>query len=156
MEKSKVGVHTVAAMMPTLTKIFDLKRFTNNSIRPTAIRSMKRGGASDREITTVSGHRDEKSLQHYDPIATNRASAGMATSIANAGLDPKPKAKNIHASEDPFDDGLTDEFFLSQPTGEPITPRKREPVNFDISQIHEDLDKDKDPDWEPKDVSNAS
>ena len=65
MDKPKCGIHTVAAMMPPLTRIFDLKRFTNNSIRPTAIRSMKRGGASDREIATVSGHRDEKSLQHY-------------------------------------------------------------------------------------------
>ena len=153
MDKPKCGIHTVAAMMPTLTRIFDLKRFTNNSIRPTAIRSMKRGGASDREIATVSGHRDEKSLQHYDPIATNKASAGMANSIANAGLGPRQIPKNIHPSDDPFDDGLTDEFFLSQPTGEPITPRKRKPVDFDISQIHEDLDKDNDPDWKPEDVS---
>ena len=100
--KSKVGINTVRDMMPTLSKMFGPKRFTNNSIRATAIRSMKRGGASDREITTVSGHRDESSLQHYDPIATNQASSKMANSIANAGLDSHPQNSPKQGPANPF------------------------------------------------------
>ena len=59
-------------MVPHLCKIVGVERFTNKNIRPTSIRSMKAGGASDREISTVSGHRNQASLVHYDPGVTNR------------------------------------------------------------------------------------
>ena len=59
-------------MVPHLCKIVEVERFTNKSIRPTSIRTMKQGGATDREIATVSGHRNQASLVHYDPGVTNK------------------------------------------------------------------------------------
>ena len=125
-------------MLPTLSQIDNMKRFTNKSSRPTAIRYMKRGGATDRDITTVSGHNKESSLKHYDPYVTDDTAAGMANSIANAGLDvakipqnlpnpdlamtPPPPEAGLSAKSTPqnhsnagfsgFD--LHDEFFNSQ------------------------------------------
>lgn len=54
-EKNKVGVNQISKMMPNLSEILRLPKITNGNCRPTAIRLLKRGGVSDREIVTVSG-----------------------------------------------------------------------------------------------------
>ena len=86
---SKVGKNTVASMTPMLCKLVDVERRTNNNIRPTTIRNMKRGGATDREIITVTGHRDTRNLPSYDPNVGNEKAYAMAKSIGDAGLVKK-------------------------------------------------------------------
>jgi hypothetical protein len=47
-EVKKVGINTVADMMPKLSIAAGVPRITNNAIRPTAIRRLKRAGYEDR------------------------------------------------------------------------------------------------------------
>jgi hypothetical protein len=47
-EKSKVGINVVGKMMPKLSVAVGVPRFTNNTIRPSAIRRLKRAGYEDR------------------------------------------------------------------------------------------------------------
>ena len=89
---------------------------------------MKRGGATDRDITSVSGHNEESSLKHYDPYVTDDKAAKMANDIANAGLErpgcstksmPPPEAPNPGLTKPPPKAHnpavvLHDEFFNSQ------------------------------------------
>ena len=42
-------------------------RLTNNQLRPSSIRAMKRAGKSDRFICTVTKHKRESTLANYDP-----------------------------------------------------------------------------------------
>ena len=84
-EPSKVGLNLVANFLPTLCEALGLKRCTNNQIRPTAIRYIKRGGFSDREIMTISGHKTAETLKHYDPKPSTERQMGMACAISNAG-----------------------------------------------------------------------
>ena len=154
-------------MLPTLTTILGLKRMTNNSTRVTAIRAMKEGGASDRDITTVSGHRTEASLKHYDPIATNKTSHKMAMSIANSGLKAPPAThqnlglmlppvlrkrpnsqKNYSETRiNPFieEDELSDEFFNSQ---EDIPNAKQRRAMELMSEMEKEKEALDDPDWQ--------
>ena len=74
-------------MLPTLCAVLGKARFTNNSTRPSSIQAMKRGNFSDREIQSISGHRDANSLKHYDPNPTDEVAQRMAESIANSGLE---------------------------------------------------------------------
>ena len=148
-------------MLPTLTKVLDLERMTNNSTRPTSIRYMKRGGNTDREIITVSGHRTTNSLPHYDPSVSNEVALGMAKSVANAGLPPKlglmapPRPRRnpnsqINYSEvqprvNPFVEDITDEFHNSQKVKEFLA---------EVETEEETLD----PNWQPGpfDVDNVN
>ena len=83
----------MAKMLPTLSQIVGGKRCTNNQERSTAIRIMKRSGATDREISNVTGHVRESSLKHYDPFLMTEKSNSMAMALSNAGL--KPTAERI-------------------------------------------------------------
>ena len=157
-------------MLPTLTKVLDLERMTNNSTRPTSIRYMKRGGNTDREIITVSGHRTTNSLPHYDPSVSNEVALGMAKSVANAGLPPKlglmapPKPRRnpnsqINYSEpsprvNPFVEDIMDEFHNSQDDQSHAKKKKAMEYLAEVETEEENLD----PDWLPGpfDVDNVS
>ena len=78
-----MGKNTVAKMLPTLSTTVSEKRFTNNSVRPTSIRQMKRAGLEDREVIFVSGHKDPKTLANYDPLPTWEKRRKMANAIAS-------------------------------------------------------------------------
>ena len=76
-------------MLPILTQIVDAKRCTNKQERTTAVRIMKRSGATDREISNVTGHVRESSLAHYDPWLMTEKSNTMALALSNAGIKRK-------------------------------------------------------------------
>ena len=54
---------------------------------------MKRSGATDREISNVTGHVRESSLKHYDPFLMTEKSNSMALALSNAGLKPTAERK---------------------------------------------------------------
>ena len=87
-----MGKNQVAKMLPSLTELVSGKRFTNNSVRPTSIRQMKRAGMEDREVASVSGHKDPNSLKHYYPGPGMAKMAKMAEAIANG------KRKSVSAT----------------------------------------------------------
>ena len=65
-EKNKIGKNTVCKALPILCEVAGVDKYNNNSIRPTAIRFLKRAKAEDREIMKFSGHKSVGTLQHYD------------------------------------------------------------------------------------------
>ena len=66
-ENTKIGQNTVGEVMPLLTKLLQLPHATNHMLRSTGIRRLRRADYGDRQIAQVSGHRDLKSLENYDP-----------------------------------------------------------------------------------------
>ena len=59
---------------------------------------MKNANFSDREIVTVSGHRDPNSLKHYNPTLSNSTAKRMAMSIMNVGEPSKTQPEQTHAA----------------------------------------------------------
>ena len=107
---------------------------------------MKQGGATDREISTVSGHRNQASLVHYDPVVTNNTALAMADSVSNAGLPPKTKRLGLMPPPVPRINPN------SQPT---VSPRKRKPIQFDTNALENAaLDLDDDPEDFPQKLDN--
>lgn len=66
-EQRPLGVNTLANMMKTISKAAGLSRiYTNHSIRATAITLWSNAGVPNRHIMSISGHRNEQSLAHYN------------------------------------------------------------------------------------------
>ena len=130
-------------MLPHLCKIVGVARYTNKSIRPTSIRNMKQGGATDREISTVSGHRNQASLVHYDPVVTNNTALAMADSVSNAGLPPMAKRLGLMPPPVPRINPNSQRI-ASQSSEEYTSPRKRKSIQTD------------DPEYFPSSICNES
>ena len=66
-EQRPLGVNTLANMMKKISKAAGLSRiYTNHSIRATAITLWSNAGVPNRHIMSISGHRNEQSLAHYN------------------------------------------------------------------------------------------
>jgi len=66
-EQRPLGVNTLANMMKTICKATGLSRiYTNHRIRATAITLWSNAGVPNRHIMSISGHRNEQSLAHYN------------------------------------------------------------------------------------------
>ena len=72
-------------MLPTLCDALGLDRLTNCSIRPTAIRNMKRAGIEDREVATISGHKNIATLQNYAPQPPMKRRKEISRAIGSGG-----------------------------------------------------------------------
>ena len=112
-----MGKNEISKALPNLCIALGLEKCTNQQLRPTAIRNMKRGGAEDRDIIKISGHWNEKTLDHYDSTLTKdrqfhlcRLISGMSMSISkkrkapsssiSMDIIPKPSASiNMEAGE---------------------------------------------------------
>jgi hypothetical protein len=68
-----------------LSEALGLPRLTNGQIRPTTIRTLKRNGAEDREIMTISGHKEMATLNNYNPNVALERQIQLAQAISNGG-----------------------------------------------------------------------
>ena len=70
--RQPLGVNTINQFMKNMAKEGGLdttaKNFTNHSVRKTAVRKLKNGGASSREIMAMTGHKNEQCLADYDDL----------------------------------------------------------------------------------------
>ena len=81
-EPKPVGKNTLGELMPTLSKKCHLsKRYTNHSLRSSAITILDEAGFTSRHIMTVSGHRSESSLKHYSSKTSNSMKEKMSKTI---------------------------------------------------------------------------
>ena len=90
--KSKVGKNTVSGALPLLCEALGLEKCTMQMLRATGIRSMKRGGAEDREICKISGHKTSSTLQHYDSVLEEERHLELSRLISNGGRKRKPSS----------------------------------------------------------------
>ena len=97
--KNKVGKNTVSDATPLLCEALGLEHCTNQQLRCTGIRSMKRGGAEDREICKMSGHGTSTTLQHYDSVLEEERHLELSRLISNGGR--KRKASSSIIMEEP-------------------------------------------------------
>ena len=66
-EQRPLGVNTLANMMKKISEVAGLSTiYTNHSIRATAITLWSNAGVPNRHIMSISGHRNEQSLAHYN------------------------------------------------------------------------------------------
>lgn len=92
--KNKVmGIHTLESMMPQISKLAGLsRRYTNHSVRATAIKLLSQAGYNDEEITTLSKHKQAASLKAYNYDIDDDRKAGM-THILDAAMNGEMKMK---------------------------------------------------------------
>ena len=65
-----------------------MPRLTNNSIRPTSIRAMRRGGFERNDVAFVSGHKNLDTLMNYDALTVlDRTKMALAIQKGPATLD---------------------------------------------------------------------
>ena len=82
-EDDKQGKNKTAICLATICETLAIPRFTNHSVRSTAIHVLKQYGYQDREIQRLSGHRSIESLNNYDPSNSVEQKAGMAFALMN-------------------------------------------------------------------------
>ena len=85
--------------LPNICEALNVERYTNASIRPTAIRAMKRCGAEDREVASISGHRNLASLRHYEPGPCTEKLFDLAQAISTSGAK-RPRLSATITSEE--------------------------------------------------------
>ena len=150
-EPNKIGENIVTKALPSLCEVLGLQRYTNNSLRPTAIRQLKRSGAEDREVMNITGHKSVKTLSNYhlapsidrkrklaEAISTgNRKSADLAEENELAP-DPLPQASRL-----PLADLLCEPFAKPLPQSAPknkILPKQPKPSTSNASNDTFSLD----------------
>lgn len=110
-----LGHNTLQNIMKRISIAAHLPRiYTNHCVRATTCSLLKRSGFSDREVASVSGHKDLRSLQSYDqPTAEDRRGMAAALddrarrpSVQRAG--PAPTAPPAISPAPVFDLGVPD------------------------------------------------
>ena len=87
-EDDKQGKNKTALCLATICETLAIPRFTNHSVRSTAIHVLKQYGYEDREIQRLSGHRSLESLNNYDPSNSIEQKAGMAFALMKKKAEP--------------------------------------------------------------------
>ena len=98
--KNKMGINQIREALPTLCKALGLERYTNQQMRPTGVRLMKRGGAEDRDVVKVTGQHPE-TLKHYDTVLLKERQLALARSIQNCGSTSKSSIMDAGTSNSP-------------------------------------------------------
>lgn len=83
--KSPMGVNTLAAMMPKISRMIPLSQiYTNHCIRATCITALDASGYEARHIMKVSGHKSEASIRSYTDKLTDSRKRKIAETISSA------------------------------------------------------------------------
>ena len=78
----------IGDLLPRLCEIAKVPRLTNHSIRTSSIRAMRRAGFDDNQTSSVSGHKDPKTLQNYDALTVyDKTRIALAMQQGPATLD---------------------------------------------------------------------
>ena len=96
---NKIGKNEVQKALPSLCEALELERCTNQQLRPSAIRSLKRGRIGDRDIMKFSGHTSHMTLENYDSVLEEERHLEMSRLISNGGVAWQPTTRKRKASE---------------------------------------------------------
>ena len=86
--EKRIGRNSIGNILPALCEIANVPRLTNNSIRPTSIRAMSRGGFDRNSVAFISGHKNPDTLMNYDGLTVvDRTKIALAIQKGPATLD---------------------------------------------------------------------
>lgn len=93
---ARVGVKTLGNMMSEISKKCELsQRYTNHSLRATAMSVLDDAGYQGRHIIRISGHKREESVKSYSHKLTNSRKRTMSDAVRNAiGVVPQNSSSN--------------------------------------------------------------
>ena len=102
-ENRPLGIQKLGTMMKEMSEAADLsKKYTNHSVRATAITLWSNAGLSNRHIMAISDHRNEQSLRSYNARPSSAqlqyssdvlSNALSATSIPSTSVQIHPQAQ---------------------------------------------------------------
>ena len=73
--RQALGHNLLGSMMERISERAGLsKKYTNHCVRATAVTILKENGVEDRKVCLVTGHKSEKSLEHYNRPTTSECS----------------------------------------------------------------------------------
>ncbi|XP_071138463.1 uncharacterized protein KIAA1958-like [Mytilus edulis] len=130
-ENKPLGKNTLGSMMKNISESANLcKSYTNHCVRATCITVLSDSGFEARHIVTISGHRNEQSVQNYVRDASTAQKRDMSASISSytaanstANLDQNNNIENINNSvfdvnESDLTEDQCDDIFESIQQGE--------------------------------------
>ncbi|CAG2251361.1 KCTD1_15 [Mytilus edulis] len=105
-ENKPLGKNTLGSMMKNISESANLcKSYTNHCVRATCITVLSDSGFEARHIVTISGHRNEQSVQNYVRDTSTAQKRDMSASISSytaanstANLDQNNNNENINNS----------------------------------------------------------
>ena len=87
-KKSRMGKNAISRIMATIMKensplqeMCPDKRLSNHSVRKTVVRKLKASGVPKSEIITITGHRQEQSVERHMTPGTKKSSVNYLTSL---------------------------------------------------------------------------
>ncbi|CAB4021335.1 PREDICTED: uncharacterized protein LOC105327636 [Paramuricea clavata] len=88
--KAPLGKNTLANMMATISRQGELsQRYTNHSIRSTAITVLDEAGYEARHIMAISGHRNEASIRSYSAHVSEEQTRRISESLTLSTADDR-------------------------------------------------------------------
>ena len=128
--KQRVGINLLKRMVPELSEKSGIGvRYTNHSLRATAITQMFTSGISEKVIADTSGHRSTKALRCYEHTSEqqqqavsaviNRCSEAVACQPPEKNLQPPEKKLRMPLSENTLSQNTLSQNTLAQKT---VTP----------------------------------
>ena len=145
-----LGKNTLSEMMPRISEKAGLsQRYTNHSVRATAITRLSAAGVEARHIMAVSGHRSEQSLSSYSaPTSSQQAAMSSLLDNPSSSLQvatlPAPSSSAISGQGIEESDLALDRFLEEASEkelqefegGKPIPQPVTTPVAFTGAQFH--------------------
>ena len=99
-ENRPIGVNKLASMMKEISTNAGLSRiYTNHSVRATAITLWSNTGLTNREIMSISGHRNESSLQSYHNLPSVQQLRKCSNVLSVALGDDNPQSTEPPSNE---------------------------------------------------------
>jgi site-specific recombinase XerD len=82
--KQVIGKMLLGTMMKTISKSAKLsKEYTNHCIRPTVVTNLREDGFDRMEVCSITGHKNEKSIERYDRTMKERTLQKMSNHLCN-------------------------------------------------------------------------
>ena len=111
---SQLGHNSLGKMVPDICeKAGILRKYTNHSLRATAVHILDEAEFAGRHIMSITGHKSESSLKTYTGYTSDRALRDMSNTISSNLRETENKENDLNSEIPEFDDNFTDFLMMS-------------------------------------------